>query len=323
MELLAALKFVQGAVARKSYDVSLSHFAIENGMIRGYNGLICLTSPVPVDITAYPKAAPFIKAIERCDSVVSLHMTPAGKLAVRSGSFRAYIDCLESRPDVFPPLIPTGVKVEVNGNFLPAVKKILPFVGQDASRPWCRGILFRGQSLFATNNVVLIEHWLPFLFPVEVNVPEEALEELVRCGEQPSSLWVDENALTFGYADGRLLRTRVYATGWPNLAAVLSDPKDGADQYPFPENFFEVLRTLKPFANKLNRVYIRNGFISTSLEDGEGAAVDIATTTESSYNSEMLLLLEGVADTIDFTLYPKPAIFYGLELRGAITGMRT
>lgn len=318
MEISSALRFVQGAVARKNYDVALTHFRIENGSVQSYNGIISLSSPIDIDLRVYPKAAPFVKAIQSCEGAVALHTTPTGRLAVRSGKFRAFVECLES--DMFPDVQPEGAVIDLDGiEFLQALKTTSNFIGEDASRPWARGVLFRGQSLFATNNIILFEHWLPTVFPVEVNVPQEAISELLRIGVEPEKIQVSENTVTFFYSDGRWLRSRLYATSWPDLSRVL----DNASQpQPFPEGFFGGLEKLKSFTDKLNAVYFRQGTASTSLSEEDGASVDVQLDVDCAFNLDQLCLLEGIAESVDFTLYPAPCLFYGEGVRGAIAGLR-
>lgn len=317
MEISEALRFVQGAVARKNYDAALSHFRLSGGFVRSYNGLIALCSPIPLELDVTPKATPFVKAIQSCEEAVSLHITPAGKLAIKSGPFRAYIECLDA--DNYPDVQPEGQRVDLSGqDFMAALKVIEPFIGEDASRPWARGVLFRGQSLYATNNIIIVEHWLPVAFPMEINVPQEAISELLRIKENPCSMRVCENTVTFEYSDGRWLKSRLYATEWPDLSRVLE--RDSTQQ-PFPEKFFQDLERLSRFVDKLGVVYFGNGVIRTSLEDS-GAAVDTHVHNSAAFNIDHLRLLEGVAETIDFEQYPAPCMFYGDGLRGAIAGMR-
>ena len=43
--MLNELKFVQGSVAKKELLPSLTHFKIEDGHIRGFNGTIAISAP--------------------------------------------------------------------------------------------------------------------------------------------------------------------------------------------------------------------------------------------------------------------------------------
>jgi DNA polymerase III sliding clamp (beta) subunit (PCNA family) len=322
--MLDALKFVKGAVAPKSFVPELSHFKIKGGYITSYNGTMSLCSPIAIDIEAAPKAIPFIKAIEACNEPVSIHLTKANKLGIKSGNFKAFIDCLQDQE--VPELVPSGVMVEAEGEempdmtgLLPALKKVFPFIADDASRQWARGVLFKGQSIFATNNISLVEHWLPFRFPLTVNVPQEAIKELLRINENPVGLQMSDNTLTFHFTDGRWLETQLYETTWPPLQDILN--RESA-QREFTPHFFDALETLLPFADDMTRAYISPDKIATSPEEQTGSTVEIdASPTYGIFNMKQLLLLKTIANTIDFTGYPAPCIFYGDMVRGAIMGM--
>ena len=93
--MLKELKFVQGAVAKKDYLPALTHFVIDKGMVRGYNGSIALCSPVPFNISCKPRADKMVQAIRNCNETIALAMTPAGKLSIKSGSFKAFVECIE------------------------------------------------------------------------------------------------------------------------------------------------------------------------------------------------------------------------------------
>lgn len=316
--MLDALKFVQGAVARKDFVQALTHFHISGGFIKSYNGSLALCSPIDLDLEVTPKADPFIKAIATCKDTVQLNMTPTGRLSIKSGSFRAFVDCID---EAYPEVQPEGEVLELDGTLLEALKKLNPFIAEDASRQWARGILFRGSSAFATNNVTLVEYWLGYNFPVEVNVPKSAVQELIRIGEEPTRVQVCENSITFHYASGRWLRTQTYSTQWPDVAKVLD--RDST-QRPFPEGFFEALEDLLPFADDLQRVYFHSSGLGTAPEGQEkGAHVEVPGLRGSGiYNARYLLDLRDLAHTIDFESYPRPSLFFGDRIRGAIIGMR-
>lgn len=316
--MLKELKFVQGAVAKKDFLPAMTHFAIEGGHVRAYNGLLALSSPIPFDIDCKPKAGPLVQAIGNCNDTVTLSMTPSGKLRIQSGKFRAYIDCVDGET---PHVTPDGDDVQLDGEaVLKAFKTIMPFVGNDASRPWTNGILLRGQSAFATNNVCLVEYWIGSTMPITINVPRVAIKEMIRIDEPPTHAQVTQNSITFHYTDGRWIRSQLLSSDWPDLSKVLDRP---AQPLTMDERIFEGLETIKPFADKMGRVFIKEGTLLTHIDSAEGASFDVpGLNVEGIYQIEMLKLLNGIATQIDFSSYPDPCIFYGDRLRGAIVGMR-
>ena len=146
--MLKELKFVQGAVAKKEFIPAMTHFAIKNGRVRAYNGTLALCSPSPFDIDCKPKAIQLVQAISKCEDVVNLSMTPAGRLRIESGKFRAFVDCVDQET---VHVMPQGQILPINGEeLLKAFSTLSPFIGNDASRPWTNGILLRGCLLYTS-----------------------------------------------------------------------------------------------------------------------------------------------------------------------------
>ena len=316
--MLKELKFVQGAVSKKDFIPALTHFRIENGTVRSFNGMLALCSPIAFDLDCSPKAEPLVKAIGNCDETVTLSLTPTGRLSVKSGSFKALIDCVQ---EATPHVTPEGDIINFDGEqVLKAFETIYPFIGNDASRPWSNGVLLKGQSAFATNNVTLVEYWVGSTFPIECNVPRACIKEMLRIGEPPLYAQADHNSLTFHYGENCWIRTQLFSTEWPDLSKVLevqSNPR------PIHDELFAGLEKLKPFVDKQGHIFFRNGIIATSQDEHEGA--DYALTNHDYngiYNIEMLALLKDVVKGIDWNMYPRPCPFHGDRLRGAIVGMR-
>lgn len=312
------LKFVQGSVSRKELVPSLTHFKIENGEVRGFNGSLAINCPIPFDIDCSPRAEQLIKAIQNCEDTIQMTMTPSGRLSIKSGGFKAFVDCVEGET---AHVMPEGDHIDVDGEALLAALKVLaPFIGDDASRPWCNGVLLDGQSAFATNNIVVIEYWIGATFPHRVNVPRNAIKEMLRVGEAPIGMQYTDNSLTFHYTEGRWIRSQLLNTDWPNIRELLDKKMDTEPVHP---ELFVGLRTIKPFADKLGRVIFTANGIKTHYDEGEGAAYEIEGFGQDAvFALEKLQLLEGVVQSICWAGYPGPCLFYGDRVRGAIIGMR-
>jgi hypothetical protein len=318
---LEALTFAQGAVAKKDFIPSLQFFDISNGRILGFNGNIAMSSPIDVGISCKPKALQFIKAIKTCrDPQVSVWVTKGNRLAIKSGGFTGFVDCIENHD--YPDIRPEGETVQLDGTLLETLAVLAPFIAADASRTWARGILFRGQSAYATNNIILIERWLGAKFPVEINIPEDTVYELLRIREEPISLQVSQNSATFHFRGDRWLRTCLYATSWPNLMPILEKE---CNPTPIPAGMPYALDDLTIFVDDLQRIYFQKNKMSTKpVITDSGAFFEVEGTPEAGcYNLSQLKLLMGVAHSVDWTLFPEsPCLFFGDRLRGAMVGMR-
>lgn len=319
-DVAAALKFVKGAVSIKGLVPEMSHVAIEDGLVRAYNGVITLASPIDFSVNCNPRALEFIKAIDSCeDDRVALNMTDTGRLRVQSGKFKAFINCIEGEVQH---LWPVGEVIEIDGEaIMKAVKILEPFIANDAVRQWANGILFQGQSAFATNNVCLVEYWVGSIFPTVANIPVAAVKELLRIKTPPTHAQLCEHSITFHFPDGRWLRTQLYETSWPDLSKLLALP---SEQVSVPTGLFAGLETIKPFADKNELVYFKDGMLYTHQDTQLGASYEVPDLhSEGCFKISMLQLLYGVAKTADFSTYPGPVMFTGTNLRGAIMGLRT
>lgn len=317
--MLNALKFVKGSVASKDFVPALTHFKMEEGRVSGFNGVLALSSPIPFNIACAPKADTLIKAIGNCNDTVLLSMTPGGKLTVKSGKFKVHVECIEGDT---PHVKPEGEIINFDGEaFYAGIKAVAPFIGEDASRKWSQGVLVKDKSLFATNNVTLVQYWLGVDFHCDINIPLPAIKEMLRIKEAPLFAQVAENSITFHYSGDRWLRTQLYSLiEWPDLGRVLNQPNQPTPIHP---ELFDALEVIKPFVDQMGSVRINNGIITTHLDESEGASYEVpGMVNEGIFNIEMLGLLKGAATHVDWTLYPKPCLFNGGLLRGAIVGMR-
>lgn len=316
--MLESLNFVKGAVAKKDLVPAMTHFHIAGGRIQSYNGKISLSAPIALDVDCCPKADPFVRAIEACTETAQLHLTPSGKLAIRSGKFRAHIDSVPE--DLFPELAPEGEIVPVDGELLPALAYLYELVGEDASRPWATGILLDGASAFATNNVALAECWLGYNFPFKVVIPKYTIKEMIRIGEEPTQVQLTANSATFHYEGDRWLRTQLMSNDWPNIREML-DQAAPDNASPISAEFWQALGTLRPFIDEMARVYLQPGSASTQLE--EGISVEVPDQTLIGiYNLKVLALLEPLATKINWSTYPNRVAWSGKKIRGLIVGMR-
>jgi hypothetical protein len=326
--MLSELRFVKGAVAKKDLVPAITHFAIEKGFVRSFNGTLAMCAPIAFDIDCKPKASQLINAIEQCeDAAIQLSMTEKGRLRIHGGEFKAFVDCItEETPHVMPEGQEVRLDTAQSGGLtlghalLAAFSAVEPFIGNDASRPWSNGILLREQSAYATNNAVAVQYWTGAQMPFSVNIPRPAIDEMLRIGEAPTHAQVDERSITFHYEDKRWIRTALLATTWPDVDRILSRESNNV---PIDPEFFKGLQKLRKFTDKIGRIFIKGGALLTSEVPDEGARFALPNITwEGVYNVDMLLLLKGIAEVADFTHYPDPCTFQGGMLRGAIIGMR-
>jgi hypothetical protein len=323
--MLDALRFVAASVAKKDYVQDLTHFRIVDGRVTGFNGVIALSSDIDVDLNVFPHAARMLAAIKACTETISLNVTPAGKLAIKSGKFKSFVDCLPFDNVANTPA-PDGDSVELGPSFLPGIRALAPIMGIDASRPWSMGIRLQSQTMLATNNVMLGEYWHGVNTPLDVVIPDVCIRELLRIDEDPTRVQMTDHSISFWFGENRWLRSSlIEGSMWPmaKMDEILSGST--GEQTELDPAFFEAVDTLKVFLEDSGTLYLSADRIGTSKNDGEGTSIECPCTGQvdlQAYHHRQLALLGEVATTIDWTAYPRPCMFRGERLRGALVGQR-
>lgn len=317
--VLEALRFTASAVNHKSPIAEMTHFLIDHGQVRTTDGTLSLGSPIDLDLSCAPHADTLMRACKSCKDVMSLSLTDGGRLRVKSGKFRALVPCIDVNDCTYHPK-PSGYEVEIQGDMLlAAFTKLSPFVATDSLRPWANGILLRGQSAFATNNICLIESWLGIDLPFIANIPLGAIKAVIGQKKPPSKIMSDGNSITFFYESGRWIKTQLYESDWPpveNLLNVQSNPRA------IPEGLFDGLDAISNFTGE-DKVHFREGSLWSSKHDSEGASYEVTGLPEDGkYNIASLKLLRDLATSADFDRFPENALFFGDNLRGVVMGFR-
>lgn len=318
--MLSALKFCAWAIARKNFVESLTHFRISGGRIQSFNGSISLSSPIALTLECQPLGAQFLKTVASCKESIHMTLTAGGKLSVKSGNIRALIPCTDS---LFPEIEPEGREIALEPGLVAALAKLEPMIAEDASRPWARGILLDGPKAYATNNVVIAETALPQEFPIAVNIPHMAINELMRIKKDPSHMMLAENSVTFFYEDDRWMRTALLSTEWPDMAPILDRTPGKKSITVVGDDFWEALDSLRIHTDEMRRLFIKPNYLTTSLDKNEASFAKIEGLPEGGcYDLEMLRMLKGLAFAFDFSPYPAPAMWCGEGIKGAIVGRR-
>ena len=314
--MLMTLRFVRGAVAEKDHVPVLTHFRIQNGRIQGSNGRMAIDAPCPqlseVDILV--PADRFVKAIDSCDEEPTLKITEGGKLSISLKPFRVLLPLAEVGD--FPMQQPTGVSVGCPVGLKNVFKRLRPFVGSDASRPWQCGILLRDGLAYATNNVTMACMKLPWTGG-DIVLPSYAVDEVLRVQFEPTELLLDKTSMTFHYGTA-WMKTQLLNLEWPNVQDMFVSGVLPAA----PESMLAAVQKIIPFCpnKKFPAIQLSERGVSTS-EGDMMATVEGDILPNSMFRAEPLQAVLNEALAIDFTPYPKPCPWYGDGIKGLLMGV--
>lgn len=312
--MIEILNIVKGAVATKDLIPILTHFHLYDKRIQGNNGKICIDAPLDTDLNVTVPADKFYRAVKMCGAKLNIKTTPTGRLSMTCGKFRALLTMLPN--ESFP-------KMEIkNDSFLncegiiPVIKKLKPFISDDASRQWSRSILFKDGYAWATNNVIVAR--IKVNFEWEGAIPVLAINEIIRLNEQPLGIAINENYVCFKYNNDVWLRATTCGEPWPEISSVVKE----CDAEPIPKYFIETLNALLPFCEDPKYPFFtlgKEGIHTDSLDTG--ASVDLTSFPDSKFRAENLINVANIATHIAFSSYPNPCYFKGDGIDGALVGV--
>lgn len=321
--MLETLKFVRAAVSKTEFNPALHHFRLSNGKITASNGSLTIQAPLPVDLDCCPHAAQFMKAISACEDVISLTLE-GSRLLVKSGRFKSYVNTCDISS--FPIIHPQGSIHPISEPLLPVLRRLLPFVATDERKPWACGILFSNHSAIATNSICIVEHWLPAAFPAIVNLPREAVAELVRLKVQPHSLQVSAHAVTFHLPGDAWISCQVSTYKWPDIQRIFEEAESFKGRFLTAsdlETLLDDVAKLEKFANDLGQVHFLPGAVATSPQGVAGTSLDNPLSPgKGIFRADQLTALRGDVERIGFDNYPAPVPFYGERFRGVMVGFQ-
>lgn len=323
--MIETLKFVRAAVCKTGHNPAMLHFRIKGGTIQANNGRLVMQAPFPSDLNCCPLALEFIKAIEACEDVISMHVD-SGKLVIRSGKFKTYVNLCD--PEQFPEFTPSGSRFPIPQPIAPILRKLLPFVSTDERRPWACGVHFSNNSAVATNSICIVEHWLPVAFPVIANIPRDAIAELLRLKLEPTGLQVTANAVTFHLPGDAWMTCCLSKYEWPDVQTVFNHAGAFSGAY-MNERELETLLNdvakIEKFTDEHKAVHFHNKTISTTHAGTPGTSIDCDFAPGAGvFRADQLAALRGIVDRIGFDAYPAPVPFYGGDLlRGVMVGFHS
>ncbi len=297
-----------------------SHLYIKSSRVSAYNGHMTINIPIDFDIDCCPDYNQFLNAIGACEETVQISMLKSGRLRVKSGKLKFFIDCIDYKKMFASEVTPEGQILKLNNKeVINNVSKIIEFSNKnEKSSCWSNGLLFDRNSVYCTNNNVLIEMWVGDGMPEKINVPNQTLKKIIKIDETLNMLQYDNNSLTFHYDNGMWVKTQLLENNWPDVTSIL-DKADNANTPPL--DFFSNLKKIKKFISKDGLIYLKDNEIKTSLVSEMGVELkQKGLNLNAAYNYKNLISLEKLIDKIDFSSYPSPSKFYGKNLRGVIVG---
>lgn len=321
--MLDKLKLVQGGVAKKDFQPLLTFFHIYAGRVQGTNGRLTIDSVCHklCGIEATVHCEKLLKAVASCGGEPKIRITEAGNMLVSKGSFRARLPLGEHEKYPRTDFPEEEIKCPPPPNLIAILRRLQPFIGEDATRPWMSSILFRKGFAYATNNPILVRLWAGDC--QEMVLPGFLVDELVRLNLTPKSMVVKSNGIFITFEEDLWIRSSVIADTWPAVEDMLNKFHANVALAQIPKELCPAIDKILPFCPdpKFPEIVLTKDGVSTGTGDMSAEVTDLCFP-ESKWHANNLKLILTEATKIDMTAWPSPCPWVGDKIQGVITGLR-
>jgi hypothetical protein len=321
--MLEALEFAFGAVPTNEGILPIfTQFLLSHGRVQASNGRISIDSPVKdLKVTGCLPAERLIKALRAGGKKSHFSVTDGGKLSIKAGSFRALLPLTEAGN--FPRAHPSeGSRHKIRKGFVALIKRMRPFVGDDATRPWVSNIVFDHDLILTTSNACIAcfeaKGFTPF------SVPIFAVDEILRIGEDPMAYSVDAQSITFFWEDSSWLKSQLIAGEWP-IETVIKYLSTKTKPKPLPPDLSAAVEKLVPFCQDQKHpvIHFSDKGISTSPGDTQ-AEIEGFTLEPICFDARNIVPILSAANKAEIRTGDRPVgFFYGPDgFKAVVAGLK-
>lgn len=315
---------VRGAVSTRDFVPILTHFAVHEGRVHGFDGRVHISAAAPAlagleSFTA--PAVPFLAALDACQGLDPTLRVEDGVVRMKGKRFRASIPTGDFAQ--FPlPKDETGKKRKLSPGLLATLATLRPFVGEAAQQAWSVGVRLENERAVATNNVLIAEVPMKGAWGV-CTVPAPAIDELLRIGLDPTAVMVTAATATFYLPEDAWLRTSLITNPWPNFDRVLNACFLDATLGPVPSGLLDAVQAVAPFVHdgKFPVVRLLDGKVSTT---GSGLSAEFSGFSgleSGTFHVAPLRMMLQRATHADWSRFPRVPWTGENGIRGVLVGV--
>lgn len=248
------------------------------------------TVDAPTDLPAMlVNADRLLAVVNACNSNSEARFScTESNLTVTAGRLKARVALLD--PGQYPRTTPTEKIAHSAASLAGALRSLLPFVAEDASRPWATSICVTATHAYATNNVIMARIAVDIGVETPVNLPGASIDAILACGEI-ERIRADELSVTFYMTGDIWVKCQLVSGEWPTSTVdqlLESLPSTWVQPHPELRNMMEVAAKLADTRHPV--AVFTDGELH--LEDGSLVASDLQPLPASGkVNARMTALV--------------------------------
>lgn len=316
-----AIAWVKDALATKGLATPLLYYMFKEGMVHATDGRMTVGHPFPCADYFCASGPEFQKLIERLPDPIDIDVQ-ANFVKLRSGRLHGSVKTIN--PDHWPyPELSDDI-LPVPSRLIPALRQLRPFVSDNASRPFAMCVRIHNDTLYATNNIVVIAAPEIDLDNVDALIPYWAVDFILARTDPPPSGWSHGfNYLAFHWPNGAWMKTKLVDDKFPEQIEDIIN-KSGFATYEITDEWRSAYRDIADLLDETIALYPdrmagTNNHMEVVSEVGTIAPPDL---NYSGWSTKFLSPVIECATHWQPDTYPNPSPFRGDGIIGVIVGRR-
>lgn len=315
------VKWLTDALSEKNIAREMTHYRIGGREIKATDGRITAGHPWPTNEECLVPGSEFEKLLARLPGDPTLEVGD-NCIILKSGRSRGTINTMPTEEWGFPG-VDTNRWENLPEGLTQALRKLRPFVSDNATKQWALGVALDDGWAYATNNVALAGVPLPSIAGVQAILPMWAIEFILdRTDELVEWAWT-EQYVGFRWSNGAWMRSQLINDRFHEKAAEMIRSVDGMEPpQVITDEFRAVYARVAGLVGTVGGVYIgpqsiKGGFGQATMEDG----VDVETLEGvTAWAAAKLTPVIAAATHWEPATWPKPTPWKGDGICGYIIG---
>lgn len=314
------IQWLKDAITTKKIVIEMSYYRASDGQLKATDGRITAGHPCDPSFKFLVPGTEFERIVARLPGQLKIDHGE-DKITIRSGKSYGTMECRDVN-DWDYPVVEEEEWMPIPKGLIEALRKLLPFVSDNATHNWAMGITLENGWAFATNNIALAGVPCPQLGAVNAIVPLWAVEFLIARESGLINWCWTEDYVAFQWENGAWLRSTLINDYFPEQVGkmVKQAQAESCDVFmdeDFKEVFFQIAGVAEgPITITEDRIFAP--FAKAEM----GAEIDIPELTgmQTIWAAKYLEAVVKVADWWQPTKWPNPAPFSGEGIVGFIVG---
>jgi hypothetical protein len=319
IDVLSSLKFIAKA-QREAGTPNQTHCRVSNGQLIAYDGILACGMPLQTPLPeTCPNTFQFIHALERAKDASAITFENA-TITVKTAKFKATVPCIS--PADLAYIMPDAFAYPLNDAFVASAVKAAIFTREGAQTVAGASIMTTNGTLIGTDSHALIEVYHGNATPPGLIIPKSFIDAMTKTAKKIVGFGYSETSFTVWYEDQSWIKTQLYSEQWPNISGIMAYTETANNIQDASKDFWDGLQAVHAFSEAGAIYFEEGGFICSHNDKGKGAEYRVKDLpAKQAYNYKNLLKLQGIALRFDWTCNERMAIFFGENIRGAISKM--